>query len=360
MIQKIEIHNFRCFEETKISGFKRVNLIGGKNNSGKTALLEALYLNNSQTPFNVVELRRIRGERLAFLKAFPENAWNSLFFNQDKDKCIKFISDGEVTEFKINSDVPGENRRIIEKVEDENKFESSESGYKQSRLTVNWIANTETWYTCFVASSDGIELASSITPGVYKKNVHFIPASYRLANTNLASEFDQADFNGNSDKVLNVIKLIDQTIVQIKAFNLGEHTLYLKREEGGFLPISLFGEAIIKITDIVLKIINYKSSILLIDEIENGIHHTNQFEFWKRLFKLAKEFDIQIFATTHSGEMIRAFANAGLEESEQGNDDTAAYIELARNVRTGRIAGIVRDIEQLDYALTHEMGVRGE
>jgi len=75
---------------------------------------------------------------------------------------------------------------------------------------------------------------------------------------------------------------------------------------------------------------------------------------------VSKEFDIQIFATTHSGEMIRAFANAGLEESEQGNDDTAAYIELARNVRTGRIVGIVRDVEQLDYELNREMGVRGE
>jgi len=359
MIQKIEIHNFRCFEETKISGFKRVNLIGGKNNSGKTALLEALFLNNSQTPLNVIELRRIRGERLAFLKAFPEKAWNSLFFNQDKDKSIKFISDGDVTEFKINSDIPGGNRRIIEKLEDENKFESLESDYKQSRLKAEWIFNANVWDTCFIASSNGIELNDSMTPKISRK-VHFIPASYRLFNTDLASEFDQADFNGNSDRVLNFIKLIDKTIVQVKAFNLGEHTFYLKREEGGFLPISLFGEAIIKITDIVLKIINYKSSILLIDEIENGIHHTNQLEFWKMLFKLAKEFDIQIFATTHSGEMIRAFTNAGLEELEAGNDDIAAYVELARNVRTGRIAGIVRDVEQLDYELNHEMGVRGE
>jgi len=58
--------------------------------------------------------------------------------------------------------------------------------------------------------------------------------------------------------------------------------------------------------------------------------------------------------------MIRAFANAGLEESEQGNDDTAAYIELARNPRKDRIVGIVRDVEQLDYAITHEKGVRGD
>ncbi|WP_083786910.1 AAA family ATPase [Gloeothece verrucosa] len=47
MLQDIEIENFRCFEKTRISGFTRVNLIGGKNNSGKTALLEALLLEHS-------------------------------------------------------------------------------------------------------------------------------------------------------------------------------------------------------------------------------------------------------------------------------------------------------------------------
>ena len=359
MIQKIEIHNFRCFEETKISGFKRVNLIGGKNNCGKTALLEALYLNNSQTPDNVIELRRIRRENLKFLKAFPDKAWDSLFFNQDKAKSIKFISDGDVTKFEIKCQIPQWRPRTLE-YEHKYEIENDEfkPNYSLSLLTLSWFS-TQRCYSEFLASSEGIELQTSSIPASYKK-VHFIPASYRLSNTDLASEFDQADFNGNSDKVLNFIKLIDKTIIQIKTFNLGEHAFYLKREEGGFLPISLFGEAIIKITDIVLKIINYKSSILLIDEIENGIHHTNQLEFWKMLFKLAKEFDIQIFATTHSGEMIRAFANAGLEELKQGNDDIAAYVELARNVRTGRIAGIVRDVEQLDYALTHEMGVRGE
>ncbi|MEQ9487090.1 MAG: AAA family ATPase [Coleofasciculus sp. F4-SAH-05] len=54
MLKDIEITNFRCFEATKISGFKRVNLIGGQNHAGKTALLEAILLNNCPKSITII------------------------------------------------------------------------------------------------------------------------------------------------------------------------------------------------------------------------------------------------------------------------------------------------------------------
>lgn len=50
VIKNIKIQNFRCFEELKISGFEKINLISGKNNIGKTALLEALFINSTPIP----------------------------------------------------------------------------------------------------------------------------------------------------------------------------------------------------------------------------------------------------------------------------------------------------------------------
>ena len=44
-IKNIEIKNFKCFKDFKAEGFGRVNLIGGKNNVGKTAFMEAVYVN---------------------------------------------------------------------------------------------------------------------------------------------------------------------------------------------------------------------------------------------------------------------------------------------------------------------------
>ncbi len=64
MIKDVEINNFRCFSKLKVSGFEKVNLISGKNNAGKTALLEALFLNSSPRPDSIMFLRQIRSETL--------------------------------------------------------------------------------------------------------------------------------------------------------------------------------------------------------------------------------------------------------------------------------------------------------
>jgi len=143
----------------------------------------------------------------------------------------------------------------------------------------------------------------------------------------------------------------------VETFYIGSPTLYLKRENKKRLPLSMFGDAINRVTGIILSIINNNSGILLVDEIENGIHYTNQADFWRILFRLAKELKVQIFATTHSLEMLKAFAEVGLENEFSG---LAAHFEMARSIKTGEIIGIERDMESLEYSLMRNTGVRGE
>jgi AAA15 family ATPase/GTPase len=91
MLKEIEIQNFRCFEQIKISGFERVNLIGGKNNAGKTALLEALFLNVAPQASSLEMLRDFRRESSKALEAMPNRAWDNLFYALKKDKFIVII-----------------------------------------------------------------------------------------------------------------------------------------------------------------------------------------------------------------------------------------------------------------------------
>src|SRR3990172_1358460 len=48
MYRSFAIRNFRCFRDFRIGDLERVNLIAGANNVGKTALLEAFFVQLKQ------------------------------------------------------------------------------------------------------------------------------------------------------------------------------------------------------------------------------------------------------------------------------------------------------------------------
>ena len=86
--QYINIKNFRCFKELKVNAFKRVNLIGGKNNAGKTSLLEALLIYFYPIPQSIIALKRIRKESSEAIKKEPKDAWNNFFYNQKIEDVV--------------------------------------------------------------------------------------------------------------------------------------------------------------------------------------------------------------------------------------------------------------------------------
>ncbi len=372
MIKSFEIRNFRCFEKIKISGFSRINLIGGKNNSGKTALLEAIYLNSVPSPDGITFLRRLRRDSSLFLKAYPKRAWDNLFFDQDKSQIIYIIlkseSDQERTIWLLFDDSTEEFDELLsdsskvyddEDIVDLRTLLSRKNGDRatlrlgQSEAEDDISEDDEVF--AMIAHSEGIFVEDFFTPDIAQ--IIFIPPSFTLSSRILAQEYDNAYLQGNGDKILQAIQSIDKSIVEAKTLSIGEPMLYLKREGENFLPIALFGEAINRVVDMFIRLVNNPGSILLVDEIENGIHHTSQRELWEMLFKLSLEFKIQIIATTHSLEMIEAFRDVGLED---GNEGVGAYLELAQNTRTGRASGVKHGLEVLDYALKRGEDIRGE
>lgn len=101
MIKNIEIKNFRCFDNLKVFGFERVNLISGKNNVGKTALLEAIFLNSAPRPDTIFSLRQVRREQVSFSKTLPERTWINFFFQQNKGDIIQIKSVLDNDESKV-------------------------------------------------------------------------------------------------------------------------------------------------------------------------------------------------------------------------------------------------------------------
>lgn len=356
--QYINIKKFRCFKELKVNAFKRVNLIGGKNNAGKTSLLEALLIYFYPIPQSIIALKRIRKESSEAIKKEPKDAWNNFFYNQNIEDVVSI--DGYFESLREKSITMSVSQSLQHKIFDDDNDEDtkkffdsiSQAGSPVATLEIQQKLNEEqSIKRNLVASHAG--LMSDFPEGF---SIPLVPSSFFISNKEIAQQYDKIDYDGKSEEVVKILKILDPSIKSLRTFSFIEPTLYIQTEtQTRGLPISLFGDAVYRVTAIILELLNKEHNVLFIDEIENGIHYTNQQSFWQGLFSLAEELDTLIFATTHSLEMIQAFTEAGKNFPDQG-----AYFELAYSPRTDNIIAINRDIDLLEYALEHGKAIRGE
>jgi AAA15 family ATPase/GTPase len=367
MIEDIEINNFRCFDRLKVSGCKRINLISGKNNIGKTALLEAIFLSSTPTRDTIFSLSEMRRETGSSREVSQEKIWNKFFFQQDynftcsielnlqnRTKIIKISIDNDYQQLLVDDYYL--HTYLTRTYDNENTEEPSDNNNVNpyfllleiqidDREPSQLIIFSKSYQRSRLKDIDRIE-------GI--QNSSFIPSFSKSSSVSLTKEFDRARLNEKDEEVLKAFQIIDNSIIAVESFSVPEPTIYLKRQGEKRLPLALFGDAMNRIADIILKIINKEDSVLLIDEIENGIHHSNQIAFWDFLYRLTEQLNVQFFATTHSLEMTEAFIKAGLDRQ-----DSAAHFELVRHEKTNKIVAINRDLETLEYGISHHKEVRG-
>ena len=82
------------------------------------------------------------------------------------------------------------------------------------------------------------------------------------------------------------------------------------------VPLRSLGEGAVRIFGIALALANSKGGFLLIDEVENGLHYSVQSDFWKMVLQVARDNDVQVLATTHSGDVVLGFTEAATEMEE--------------------------------------------
>ncbi len=363
MLAKLEIKNYRCYKNVTIDGFRKVNLIGGLNNAGKTILLEAILLNAAPTVQTVALLRQLRGDSDT---SMPEYAWDGFFYNLDKTSIISIqayydekptvhlviSSDEHVDAFKSEMSVDENAPSNVDILLD--SFITNERSIK-SVLHLKYIKDDQNVPVLEVlAHKKGLNAKEVNIP---YESASFIPASMKVKPQHLAKEYSKTEKLGLDSSVLSALQIVDSSIEAVKISLVAGTLLEIKRAEEPFMPLSYFGDAINKIANIAIQIIINKGSILLIDEVENGLHYTTHREFWKYIFDLAALFDVQVFATTHSAEMIKAFAEALSDES---NLSEGVYIELFRSKFTNDIDFNLHDGKTLSYELANKLTVRGE
>jgi AAA15 family ATPase/GTPase len=118
------------------------------------------------------------------------------------------------------------------------------------------------------------------------------------------------------------------------------------------LPLAQVGQGVYRLATILATMIGEKTDVLLIDEVENGLHHSVQKQVWTGLAEVAKELNVQIFATTHSGECLQAAHWAFLERKSYD----FGVIQLFRS--EGAVQGRVLDQEHIEAAIKADIELR--
>ena len=115
------------------------------------------------------------------------------------------------------------------------------------------------------------------------------------------------------------------------------------------VPLPVLGEGMTNLTRFVLWIAASADGLVLVDEIENGFHHSILPDVWKVIGKAAEDANVQVFATTHSYECFEA-------AQQSLTPDEFRYHRL--DVVDGEIRAVTYDPESAEAAVRHYMEVR--
>ncbi len=308
-IKEIEIKNFRGFKELKIENFGQINLILGRNNCGKTTLLEGLFLTiGISNPLLLENINKLRGigyksaDDFKFLfhkLRFADIPSFKMKFEDKSERTLelhpRYLLDSKTDSLKNNSDSNfllsnvSMAATLIEGID--LKFGIKE---KHSKL--------RSFISSFVDSKQGITFNQAKG---YQEKLFAVYNSSDNKETNALPRYSEIIKRKKETVVLEAIKKFEPKIKAIFALPDG---LYFDHEDfEERIPSNLAGDGVRRFLNIITTVAERNESIILIDEIENGLHYSAHKLLWKNLLSICKEMNIQLFISTHSLETIQHF-----------------------------------------------------
>ncbi|TQV65153.1 MAG: AAA family ATPase [Halothiobacillaceae bacterium] len=358
LLNNLEINGFRGLSSLKLEKLGRVNLLVGRNSSGKTSVLEALQVLSSQGDPNVMlglaheheEIIRGRESATRYEADFLENFFHGRSFPEYGQGIS--IGDSERLHIKIQAipfirtevDIADQDlehepsvrtkwvRRIIS-IEDIRNYTSD--GYPVFyALEATHTDHASGEASKFTLASQDIDNDTLIMRGrgpvsrrANSTPFGYVPTTF-IDNETLSSSWDLVVLTERERKVIDMIKIIDNDVVDLAFVETDSVDRYrprtarrpMARLSSSSRPISLgsLGDGVSRLFQIALTIVNCRHGFLLIDEFENGLHYSMQKQVWDFIFALSSEFDIQVFATTHSSDCIASFAESATNHPELG------------------------------------------
>ena len=320
--KNLEIKNFRGIDHLKMEDLSRVNIFLGQNNSGKTSILECLLLIlGMSSPDMPQSLNRLRSRnnitgvvdvRYMFNNLILANAPEiTVLQTNDVRRHLKlslsYVFD-EKEQIQPNVPMPiSDSFALINTLE--MLFDVTEGGMPKnyrSSLTFNQA---------------GTITNRKLAEGYVEKDfVGLITAD--LFSGNLVNDLSELFKRKQKDLILERLAMFDKAIYTI---DILKDDVYIGFEGvNEQLPLGMTGDGLRRYLNIVASSANPLTNIILIDEIDNGLHYSAYKKLWEAIFALATDTNKQVFVTTHSKETLYRL-NEMLGEHSEYQDALRLY-----------------------------------
>ncbi len=386
MFESFYVNNFRLFKHLELPELGRINLIAGKNSSGKSALLEAirLYASNAdpgvfadlifsrkeywspegQSPFDETVsgqvlrhlfyghmLPEMNGEGIRVGKSTEENFHLTVAaYMQVKEGVARRVPNSKGTRPLTTME--------IEELSDDISFYDKYLVLEQKRQTRR-LFNLDNSLNDLIRRSSRLQVHSR-----YPIQVVFAQST---DSNDLAFLWDKIGLTSFGPEVIAGLQLIEPKIKELSFVDAEDRRsryrtpivrpsmarIPMVQYSDVLEPLSLqvFGDGILRLFEILLSLINARDGILVIDELENGLHYKIHPKVWDIVFRLAKKLNVQVFATTHSWDCIRGFEIAWREHSDEG-------IFFRLDMKEDQVKATYYDAKTLSDALRLDVEVR--
>lgn len=346
MIRSLSIKNYRCLKQLHIGQVGHVNLVSGMNNVGKTALLEAIYLLVSRSlPDWPLKIEVARGFEDLINRTDVETVWGWLFYGKRAEDTIE-VSYVDETDETHSLAITWDAWR-----ETEVRFDQRpEAAGKQPGLLL----------LSYSSSLGKAETVSIHSKGLSRSNnlPKAVPVGVLLGRTTRKPEDDAKLFSelmavGRHMQIVEALRILEPRLKQLSVLYLsGVPMVYGDIGLGQLVPLPQMGEGLTRILALALEIGRGRDGVILVDEIEHGLHHSVMTKVWQVIIQAARLNNTQVFATTHSWECIQAAYEAF---SVAGPED----FRLHRLERIeGQIQAITYDQESLATSVEMNLEVR--
>jgi hypothetical protein len=375
MFSSVRIDGYRGFEQFEMQNLRRVNLLVGTNNSGKTSVLEAIYLLSSAgDPGGLWQLLARRGERLPSLSlsgvdrptrlAPVELDPSHLFTGHDMQPGSRFqiaASNGSKDRFLEYTIKELSQREKMELLGSEDESELgpriilSIQGSPKPQLGAVQLSRTGG----LNLDSFELHLRRSRQRSLGALATQFITTE-SFSGDELVAMWNKISLTPVEDLVLRALRFLDPGIERIAA-QATTSRYYGNQGRGGFIvkrtgweqpvPIGSMGDGIWRMLAIAIAISQCEGGVLLVDEIDTGLHYSVMSQMWNLIYAAATELDVQVFATTHSYDCVYSLAQV----CSRGEAQPSVSVQ---RIEPGKSRSVPYDEEEISVAASRDIEVR--